>query len=528
MVLSQRWQLQRHLGRGAMGDVYLGHDMLLDRPVAIKRLADHLSNNQTFLERFRREAMASSRLAHPNVVTTFDFGIDDGRPYLVMELVDGKTLDEMIQLEGPMDLETTLELARQVAAGLAAAHRTGIVHRDIKPANIMLTKVDGQLHAKLMDFGVAALDGLDSHETPHLTMTGFVVGTPGFVAPEQLSGAAVTPAADLYALGVTMYEMLTGRLPWPDEDSLALLQAQVLQPPHPIGAYRPELPRALVQLIHDLLQTDVDQRPKSAEAVAKQLKRYISVQQAPVAVSLPSPTPPTVAVIGLDTDRENADRQLGWFIRAVQGEGGRLAQTVGREVVAWIPSPEAGIRLYRAPPEPPPRMSVRAGDVELSGTGLASGPGVRQAIGIARIACPGELLIDEQTKVELGLGWQGRFESKGHFGTEGGTGTGLYGLKPARTIRPPDIGCIEQHVDGPHWRCACGAHGPLPVDVRGDTLLRIRCAKCSSLLDLTLPALPHTSHGSHAAMRVSGLAKPPNVESADDRLLTELTILTRL
>jgi serine/threonine-protein kinase len=204
-----RYRLDRALGSGGMAIVYLAHDRELDRVVAVKRLADNLSHDRSFRDRFLREAQLAAPLSHPNVVRVYDFGHDpDGRPFIVMEYVEGGSLAEALARDGALSPARVVAVARDCCAGLAYAHAAGLVHRDLKPQNLLLD-LDGRV--KIADFGIArTLDGTS------LTLTGSVLGTAGYLAPEQAGGAQVTAAADIYGLGVTLHQLATGTMPETD------------------------------------------------------------------------------------------------------------------------------------------------------------------------------------------------------------------------------------------------------------------------------------------------------------------------
>ena len=201
-----RYRLGRPLGSGGMAIVYLAHDRELDRVVAVKRLADNLAHDGSFRDRFLREAQLAAPLSHPNVVRVYDFGHDpDGRPFIVMEYVEGGSLAEALARDGALSPARVVAVARDCCAGLAYAHAAGLVHRDLKPQNLLL---DPDCRVKIADFGIArTLDGTS------LTLTGSVLGTAGYLAPEQAGGEQVTAAADIYGLGVTLHQLVTGTMP---------------------------------------------------------------------------------------------------------------------------------------------------------------------------------------------------------------------------------------------------------------------------------------------------------------------------
>ncbi len=205
-----RYRLDRALGSGGMAIVYLAHDRELERVVAVKRLADNLSHDRSFRDRFLREAQLAAPLSHPNVVRVYDFGHDpDGRPFIVMEYLEGGSLAEALAREGALSPARVVAVARDCCAGLAYAHAAGLVHRDLKPQNLLLD-LDGRV--KIADFGIART--LDDGTS--LTLTGSVLGTAGYLAPEQAGGAQVTAAADIYGLGVTLHQLATGTMPGAD------------------------------------------------------------------------------------------------------------------------------------------------------------------------------------------------------------------------------------------------------------------------------------------------------------------------
>ena len=258
-----RYELLRPLGHGAMATVDLAHDVELDRPVALKRLAENLARNEELRRRFLREARLAARLAHPNVVRVFDVGEDDdGRPFIAMEYVEGETLADVVSRRGPLPAAEAAGLGMQACAGLAAAHAAGLVHRDVKPQNLLLGN-DGVL--KLGDFGIAV-----GHEGTRLTLAGTVLGTAGYLAPEQARGEQVTAAADIYAVGAVLYELLTGE-PTRTASSLTELGGEDGFRPSDVAARLPHAPRELVAAVTACLAERPENRPASAAALARLL-----------------------------------------------------------------------------------------------------------------------------------------------------------------------------------------------------------------------------------------------------------------
>src|SRR5437763_828511 len=234
-VIAGRYKVEDRLGRGGMSEVYAAEDLELGRRVALKLLAPNADS-----ARFEREARAVAALAHPNVMQLYDYGEDDGRPYMVLEYVPGGTLEDRHTLANgrPLPDEETRQIAAGIAAGLAHAHARGVVHRDLKPANVLF---DEEGRPKLGDFGIARMAAGEGT----LTEAGTVLGTAAYISPEQASGAAATAASDVYSFGVMLYRMLTGRLPFESADPMELVLMNRDVPPPPLADVRPDAPALL-------------------------------------------------------------------------------------------------------------------------------------------------------------------------------------------------------------------------------------------------------------------------------------------
>jgi eukaryotic-like serine/threonine-protein kinase len=254
-TLAARYRLVEQIAAGGMSVVWRGHDEVLGRPVAVKVLAEGYASDAAFRDRMRREARAAARLGHPHVDTVYDFGEHGDFPYMVMELIDGPSLaDEM--RNGPLPWRRAVGACAEIADALAAVHEVGLVHRDVKPGNVMI----GPAGAKLVDFGISAEIGECHDPAPD----GCVLGTPGYVAPERLTGGPALPASDVYALGLLLYKALTGHLPWDVETRTQLLRAHLLRRPAPLPRV-PGMPDEVGQLIRRCLAKDPADRPGARE-----------------------------------------------------------------------------------------------------------------------------------------------------------------------------------------------------------------------------------------------------------------------
>lgn len=265
-----RYEIVRELGRGSMSIVYEGFDGRIDRHLAIKVLRARFAGDVNARQRFMREARAAGGLAHPNIVTVFDVGQVDGKPYLVMELLPGGSLDDWLGAERleRLGIERILDVALQLARALDYAHRNGIVHRDIKPANIHYDDATGQV--KMMDFGIAAIErgaGKNGYTD--------IAGTPSHMAPELIRGHGATERSDLYALGVVLYQLLSGRLPFDGTDSAEILKQALAHDTRPLQPLRPDTPRELIDLTHRLMALETEARPVNARQVAEEIEEII-------------------------------------------------------------------------------------------------------------------------------------------------------------------------------------------------------------------------------------------------------------
>jgi serine/threonine protein kinase len=274
-VLDDKYRLDERLGEGGMGTVYRATHLLIDRPVAVKVLHPRFVEDDAAQERFRREARAAGRLQHTNAVTVTDFGrTADGFVYIVMELLEGRNLREVLAFESPLESRRAVALMLQVAAAVEAAHESGVIHRDLKPANIFIVQPkNAPPIVKVLDFGIAKLaaDTVDDSEQNALTLTGVMIGTPRYMSPEQCDGAHLTPASDVYSLGIILYEMLTGKTPFTGPSPLAVaLQHSSKTPQRPTELVA-HIPLELERVVLHALEKKPSNRPPDAGAFRLEL-----------------------------------------------------------------------------------------------------------------------------------------------------------------------------------------------------------------------------------------------------------------
>lgn len=396
-MIAGKYRILASVGQGGMGAVYSAEHVSMRRQVAIKVMRGEFASDAAMAARFEREAQAASRIASPHAVTIYDFGHgEDGRLHLVMELLTGESLAARLERERRLDWQDAARIAVQACAGLAAAHSAGVVHRDLKPDNVFLC-ADGVV--KLLDFGIARFVSRD--DAPHgkgITQAGMILGTALYMSPEAVARKAVGPAADLYALGAMLFEMVTGRVVFEEEDSVLLMGAHVRMPPERIREVRPELelPEELDALVDELLAKDPSTRPSDAALVAARLEALVGdppkPKRAPVtgAHSLPpgprdsgatravraeaetvaeSGAPPEMPISTLPARSWARWLALGLLLAAAVGGGGaaislwrgesppaaddRVASTMAAAPRAAAVAPVAASPSVEPPPAPP-------------------------------------------------------------------------------------------------------------------------------------------------------------------------------
>jgi serine/threonine-protein kinase len=312
-LVDGRYRILRRLGSGGMADVYCAEDVHLGREVALKVLHRRFAQDQEFVERFRREASAAAGLQHPNVVGVFDRGEHDGTYYIAMEYLSGRTLKDIVSAEAPLPQELVIDLGLQILAAAGFAHRHSVIHRDFKPHNVI---VDEAWNAKVTDFGIARAGASE------MTETGSIMGTAQYLSPEQAQGHAVGAPSDLYSIGVMLYEMLCGRLPFEGDSAVSVALKHLSEPPIPISQLRPDVHPALESVVMAAMAKDPAQRWQSAEdfadglraarahidsgaPVARDTAEFAPVPVAPVAINGDEPPPPR--------RQEKRKRNWPWF-----------------------------------------------------------------------------------------------------------------------------------------------------------------------------------------------------------------------
>lgn len=387
MVIDGRWRVDAKLGEGGMGAVYLGHQVNIDRKVAIKTLRRELTSSPEFMARFEQEARAAGKISHPNCVTVFESGRADtlgGMLYLVMEYLEGEVLSGRL-VRRKLTIEETLKVAIQVASGLAAAHEMGIIHRDLKPDNIFLVNVPGNdIHAKVLDFGIAKISDGDSK----MTKSGMIMGTPQYMSPEQCHGRSVDVRTDIYALGTIIYEMLSGRTPFNSPTPITVLFEVVNSAPPSLAELGVRVPVEIEAYVMRMLAKDADARPASAMEVKRELERLLMfAHQAPhrvetpmaVSATLPMPQPVTAAM----PQKSSQAKQIGGIVMASLLLVGLVAgawtvanslQSTPTEDVAAVP---------QAVPQVPEAIVSNTSGEDASKSILASAMVVRSGLDVA-------------------------------------------------------------------------------------------------------------------------------------------------
>ncbi|MEM9073472.1 MAG: serine/threonine-protein kinase [Myxococcota bacterium] len=460
-VVGQRYRVDELVGVGGMGRVFRGVDLVLDRPVALKALAPEIATEEREQERLRREADALARLAHPHIVSSFEL-VEDEHPVLVLEWVSGKSVRHLLDQKGPLPLEEVARIGVEIATALSAAHAIGVVHRDIKPANVLL---EGNT-VKVADFGLAYF-----HEgnAPRLTGMDHILGTPEYMSPERFSSLEVTPAADIYALGVMLYELRTGRTPIsgaPLEIAYRTMHAKTIE------LDLEDDPPAFKALLEAMVRPDEKERLQSCEEIAERLRAFSGVDDEELSDG-------TIVVVGGISFAE---------IRTAETLGAELGQQIGEDIVVCFPRTESAFRWVLAQRETHPNahFAIEQGPVVGAGLGIFAGMTVATAARLVRLARPGDLFVAPSARQAMGIGYRGNLEVVGHLH--------LAGASEDPTIHRARGGCAGRRVDVDvlssqggvvHFRCECGAEDIVRAEHVGEAG-RVHCNSCGALLTLRL------------------------------------------
>lgn len=324
-VINGKYRIIRELGQGGMGKVYLAEHVKIGMSVAIKVVHAHFAQNPEFVKRFQLEASLVARLKHHNIVGLHDFDqMENGSLFIVMECMEGKSLRNVIARESPLEIVRVLRLGAQIAEGLAAAHRGGVIHRDIKPDNIMVVEGD---EIRVMDFGLA-------REAARETPSSVIVGSPAYMSPEQARGEVITASTDIYAMGVVLYEMLGGEVPFKGSTPEGVLRKHITETPPPIKQLGRQLPTEVEKLVMQALEKKPESRPKSAQELAKRLKE---LEREPSVVGTPK------AREKADAETVEIQKQTGWIKWAGVGLG---TTVLVAGLVVWT----FGLRKTEGPP----------------------------------------------------------------------------------------------------------------------------------------------------------------------------------
>ena len=388
-LIGERYQVERRLGEGGMGEVYLARHLLMGRLCALKVMSQSLSRDPDAVSRFNREATNASRISHPNVCAVYDFGLTpDGLVYLAMEYVEGRALSEVLDQEGPLPVQRAATLVVQCAHGLQVAHDLGIVHRDLKPDNIMVTPAKEREIAKLVDFGIAK--AVESGPGQRVTKTGFVVGTPEYMAPEQLAGDPLDGRSDQYALALVFYRAITGTLPFEGSSVQETLVKRLTDPPRPLALARPDgrFPAGLQGVMDRALARDPAERYATVTAFSDAVSEIVrgdAVATRPMVAAreydaLPIPptrqstrkSPPAGVRFAIATGVVIVAGAGAWAVFDSNGsDGSTPGQTIPGTATSSSPSSSprgdsTGIQAYipgTPPPAPTPAtLPVRAAD----------------------------------------------------------------------------------------------------------------------------------------------------------------------
>lgn len=488
-VLGGRYRVLSFIGSGGMGRVYRGEHTLLERPVAVKVLAPEYARDRAMWDRFRREALAASRIAHPHIAATQDFGYESSLVYSVMEYVDGTPLDAM---PIPMDVMRALEITRQIAQALGAAHDAGVVHRDVKPGNVIVGELGGRDFIKVVDFGLAVLRSSVMTQVRN-TGPGMTMGTPAYVSPEQVLGESVDARSDVYSLGAVLYEMVVGQPPFGYSDTAKLSVSHAYKVPALPSSYSHvgALPDGVEESIMRMLAKAPKARPADGNTVAAELTELLGQ----ISSQVPALTRAerTIVVVHFENLEDIDDLVQREVVDTIKAMGGRMARSTGDEFIGYFESPAGAVAAaarLAVTADRTPSVAVHHGAVELSGGGGVFGTVVNVALRMARLSAPGEALASDAVRAALDHSLQDCLVEGGRLRLgDRSRSVQVYRVtgftSDSETTQPPVVIGEVRGKSTVVFTCSCGHQGVLVVGkLRADKAIRIRCNGCSRQLSV--------------------------------------------
>lgn len=487
-VLGDRYRVLSFVGSGGMGRVYRAEHTLLERPVAVKVLAPEYARDRVMWDRFRREALAAGRVAHPNIAATLDFGYKDTLVYSVMEYVDGTPLDAM---DMPVPLTRSLDICRQIAQALGAAHDAGVVHRDVKPGNVIVCQLGDRDFIKVVDFGLAVLRINQSN--PPITGPGMTMGTPAYVSPEQVLGETIDSRTDVYSLGAVLYQMLVGLPPfgYGDPATLAVNHAYKIPERPSSFSHLGDVPEDVDDFVMRLLAKDPDERPGNGIEVATELTQLLGQ----ISSLIPALTRAERAICVVRFEHfEDIDEDVQYDVVAtITSMGGRMARAAGDELLGIFDSATGAVAAaarLSASPGRSPAVAVHFGIVDIGAGGGVFGTVVNVALRMARLAAPGEALTSHEIRVKLDETLQSCLSQGGRLRLgDRARSVEIYRVTgfttESSTDHPPVVVGEVRGKSTVAFTCACGYQGVIVVGkLSPGKAIRVRCNGCARQLSV--------------------------------------------
>ncbi len=478
-MLARRYEVIKRVGVGGMADVYLAEDTQLGREVALKILHPQYAGDDSFVERFRREALSAAKLQHPNIVQIYDSGREADFNFIVMEYVEGQSLKDYLSEEGPLEVHEAVRIASEVLTALAYAHRTGLVHRDIKPGNILLSE-DGKV--QVTDFGIARAEAGST-----MTQTGTILGTAYYLSPEQAQGLPLDGRSDIYSLGVVLYEMLTGRRPFEGDSPVSIAYKHVRENPRPPSQYREDMPRPLEAIVLTALTKKPEDRYSSAALMRRDLEAFGQGRAvtATIKVAAVEDSTQVIRSVGIFDRQRQAVRRPGWLVAlALALLAGGLAlgawslvtlfsTVVGRVDVPKVAGkqPEVANRIIRAAGLEPAFQTQEPSDTVADGLVTRQDPPPGRSIAkgaqVKYWVSNGKLIVTVPNVVNMSL--TDASTALAQVGLEVGTRSGVFSDKDPNTVleQNPDAGRQARKGDSVDLKVSQGEEKAIVPDVVG-------------------------------------------------------------